>query len=149
MSAKKKGPGGRPTGYTEELGDLICEGLAIGKSLIKVCEEDGMPAPRTVYGWLRLHPEFLRNYKNSKEDQADAMVEEMLEIADDDEKDVQRSRLMVDTRKWAASKFKTKVYGDRRTVELEGSLGLTDMSGDELDRKIQQLEQAINQSERI
>ncbi len=60
--------------------------------------------------------------------QADALFDEALEIADDasgdwtkdakgnkvlDHEHVQRSRLRVDTRKWAAGKMAPKRYGDK------------------------------------
>lgn len=119
-------PGGRPTKYTPELGDEICEAIANKTPLARLCNErDHLPAARTVYRWLREHDEFCQNYARAKEEQADLMVEEMLEIADEtDREDVQVARLRVDTRKWAASKFKPKKYGDLSKVELEGSLDI-------------------------
>ncbi len=69
--------------------------------------------------------------------QADALFDEALEIADDasgdwtadkdgkktlDHEHVQRSRLRVDTRKWAAGKLAPKRYGDK--LNLGGTLGL-------------------------
>jgi hypothetical protein len=108
-----------------------------------------------------MQPEFLRNYERSKEDQADKMVEEMLEIADDGRNDfmdnmddqggvayklngehIQRSRLRVDTRKWAASKFKAKKYGDRILNENKDVSSFQDMTDEELERKRQELERA-------
>jgi len=164
--------GGRPSNYTPELGDLICEGVSERKSLVKICNDDSMPAPRTVYSWLRKHPEFLQNYEQAKEDQADAMVEDMLQIADDevaqpligdngkpvlldgspvmvrDAVGVAHARLRVDTRKWAASKFKSKKYGEKSTTVHEGNVGLTDMTEDSLDQKLQQLVRELEQSTR-
>ncbi len=69
--------------------------------------------------------------------QADALFDEALEIADDasgdwtvdkdgkkgvDHENIQRSRLRVDTRKWAAGKMAPKKYGDK--LDLGGSIGL-------------------------
>lgn len=154
---------GRPTEYTPKLGDKICEGIANGIAMVTVCKNDEtLPSPRTVYRWLRTHPEFCQNYEQAKEDQADLMVEEMVDIADNGTNDwmerynkdnecigwqingehVQRSRLRLDFRKWAASKFKPKKYGDKSTVAHEGNIGLIDLSDEELARKIQQLERA-------
>ena len=69
--------------------------------------------------------------------QADTLFDEALEIADDasgdctvrdgkkvlDHEHVQRSRLRVDTRKWAAGKLAPKKYGDRATMEHTGPGG--------------------------
>lgn len=107
-----------------------------------------MPHKTTVFRWLRTHEEFRSQYEKAKEESADALVEYMVDIADDGTNDfmahlvqekidpdlkvcdltdaqlqilvaakspenVQRSRLRVDTRKWAASKLKPKKYGDK------------------------------------
>ncbi len=67
--------------------------------------------------------------------QADALFDEALEIADDasgdwavdkdgkktlDHENIQRSRLRVDTRKWAAGKLAPKRYGDKLQHTGEG-----------------------------
>lgn len=105
-------PAGRPDEFTPEMGDKIAELIASGKSIRTICKPDDMPNISTIYRWIRVHPEFSKQYAKAKEDQADAMAEDILDIADDESEDVQRSRLRVDTRKWLASKFKAKKYGD-------------------------------------
>ncbi len=120
---------GRPSEYTQEKADAICAMIAEGKSIRTICAIDEMPGTPTFYKWLRTYPEFLQQYACAKQDQADAMVEEMLEIADDgtndymeiqtkkgvkvvfDKEHAARSRLRVETRKWLASKLKPKAYG--------------------------------------
>lgn len=104
----------RPTLYTKELGDQICAKITEGISLASICKADEMPCPATIYCWLRTHTEFLENYEAAKDAQADYFVEQTLLIPDEEE-DVQRARLKVDVRKWAASKYKPKKYGERLT----------------------------------
>jgi hypothetical protein len=128
---------GRPIEYTQEIGDAICEQIVMGCSIRTICIQEDMPAVSTLYRWLRLVPEFEKQYARAKEDQADALAEELLDIADDGRNDwmearnaqgevigwkengeaLQRSRLRVDTRKWLASKFKAKKYGDVSQVK--------------------------------
>lgn len=106
-----------------------------------VCLDDDMPAASTLFLWMQKHPEFLEQYTRAKEESADALVEEMLDIADDAANDwmerhdrdgnnigwqangdhINRSRLRVDTRKWIASRLKPKKYGDK--VALTGADG--------------------------
>jgi hypothetical protein len=125
--------GGRPTSYSPELADTICQEIVLGYSLRTICKAETMPCVATIFNWFRLHPQFLEQYEKAKEAQADTLAEEMLDIADDGTNDwmerhgkdgenigyqlngehVQRSRLRVDTRKWIASKLKAKKYGDR------------------------------------
>lgn len=131
-----KKPVGRPTGYTQDLADQICEGLASGMSMRTVCKEETFPCMQTVFRWLRTYPEFCEQYTRAKAEAADALVEEMMDISDDGTNDwmevhdkdgecigykvngehVQRSRLRVETRKWIAAKLKPKKYGEKVDV---------------------------------
>lgn len=118
----------RPSRYTLKMADEICERLADGESLRKICLSDHMPNRATVFRWLHLHSSFRDQYARAREAQADALADEILDIADDGLNDsyededgnkrtdhdvIARSRLRVDARKWIASKLKPKVYGDR------------------------------------
>ena len=110
----------RPTKFTEELGDEICGMVMAGMPLVRICELEHMPEPRTVYRWFREHELFCQNYTMAKEDQADYFVEDILQIADMAKPDdVQVARLRVDTRKWAASKYKPKKYGDKIQTDIQ------------------------------
>lgn len=168
--------GGRPTGYSTDLASRICEGLSEGQSLRSICRSDDMPSLSTVFNWLRIHKEFLEQYAIAKEESADAMVEDMLDIADNqveqpllvdgipmsvdgkvvmvkDAVSVNHAKLRVDTRKWAASKLKPKKYGDRITQELTGKDGgaieIADMSDREMARRIAfALAKGVQDSER-
>lgn len=128
----------RPTDYKEALGDLICEGVSRKTPLAKLCDDDdSLPSPRTVYRWLRTHKEFRQNYTRAKEDQADYLVEEALTIADDLAIDAQHKRIMVDTRKWVASRFNAKKYGDKQFIETKDTT--EEVSDDDLDERIKKL----------
>lgn len=133
---KVKKPIGRPALYSLELGERLCGELATGVSMKTACLPDDMPSAATVFGWMRKHPEFLEMYTRAKQEAADALVEEMLDISDDGTNDwmethdkdgndtgykvngehVQRSRLRVETRKWIAAKLKPKKYGEKVDV---------------------------------
>tara|TARA_Y100000361_G_scaffold140337_1_gene144338 strand:+ start:326 stop:769 length:444 start_codon:yes stop_codon:yes gene_type:complete len=137
---KVKSKGGRPTIFTDDVADLICEGIAEGKSMVSITKKNGMPKPRTVYRWIRENPVFRQNYENAKEDQADAFVEEMRDIslkADSDS--VQVARLQIDVMKWTASKFKNKRYGDKLTTDNTNTTNLDNLSEEELDKKVKAL----------
>src|SRR3990167_3654582 len=134
----------RPTVYNSEMAKKICTLISTShKSLRTVAKEVGISVP-SILTWLQVHPEFLAQYTHAKEEQADYLTEEMLEISDDSEKDtmtvkqggsmvqaenkewVNRSRLRVETRKWIASKLKPKKYGDKldvnQTIRVEQPL---------------------------
>jgi hypothetical protein len=162
-------PSGRPTDYTEDLADLICERLAIGESMRSIARDEDMPAMSTLFKWLRVHPSFTEQYERAKVESADAMSEDCIDIADNidgqtvmvdgvplvvegemvkvvDSVSVQHAKLKVDTRKWLMSKMKPKKYGERTTTEHTGSLKVSDLSESELDSKLLQLEQLLEQS---
>lgn len=111
---------GRLSVYSEELADTICERISSGESLNAICKDEGMPNKATVLRWLgrEEHSAFRDQYARAREAQADALFDEMLEIADDSAEDVQRSRLKFDARKWMASKLQPKKYGDRQQVQV-------------------------------
>lgn len=127
---------GRPSTYTPEIAAAICERLATGDSLRKICRDDGMPAEATVRQWAIENREgFYAQYVRARDLGLDAMADEILDISDDNSRDVavdedgnevinhdvvNRARLRVDTRKWYLSKLAPKKYGDRQS-ELGGA----------------------------
>jgi len=118
-------PGGRPTDYSLELTAAICERLAVGESLRSICRDDEMPSMASIFLWLSKHPEFSEQYARAREAQAESHADRIVEIADDDTIDPNHKRIMVDARKWVASKLKPKRYGDKAEVEHKGDVGLT------------------------
>lgn len=154
---------GRPTKYNQRLADRVCEQIATtSKSLRTICKEDGMPCVATVLRWLRENTnEFLAQYTRAKEEQADLMIEEMVDIADDGSNDfmkivkgdaeytvenkewTSRSKLRVETRKWIASKLKPKKYGEKVDVTSGGEkLPATNLLAIPTD-KLAQIEQIL------
>lgn len=124
----------RPTIYSEELALEICEQIAQGKSLRSICELEEMPSLRTVMYWCNDNKEFLQQYTRAREAQADYYADELIEIADtllkdddgktfDDPTAVARAKLRIETRKWIASKLKSKSYGEKVTQEITGKDG--------------------------
>lgn len=129
-------PAGRPTLYTDDLAVTICELLVEGHSLRAICRRDDMPSIASVFKWLRDIPGFSEQYARAKEEQADTLADEIIDIADEtdtvvkdmdggttavvfDSTAVARNRLRVDARKWVASKLKPKKYSDK--MELSGN----------------------------
>jgi len=118
-------PGGRPSAYTPQIVELICEELAKGNPLYRLCEErDDFPAESTVYKWLDEHREFSEKYARARERQADRRADEIIEIADTVQ-DASIARNRMDARKWAASKLAPKKYGEKISQEISGSLEMT------------------------
>ncbi len=106
----------RPSSYNEQTAEALCEAIARGGALHRLCEEDGNPHEATVYRCLEKVPAFREMYARARERQQDYEADRMIEIADT-EPDPQRARVMIDARKWRASKLAPKKYGDRLEVE--------------------------------
>lgn len=127
---------GRPTLYNEELADEICRRIMDGESLKHITSGDDMPSRSSVHLWLATNSLFSDKYARAKEDQADTLTDDMEDIARDIKIDVKRARLIIDTRKWAASKLKPKKYGDKIDMTSDGEkLGVT-LSADQADQLI-------------
>lgn len=117
---------GRPTDYTKDMADKICEKISGGLSLRAICAEAGMPARGTVYRWLIENADFQDQYARAREKQADYFAEEIIEIADSAEAEsaaVSKAKLQIDARKWAASKIAPKKYGDKQEIDVKSSDG--------------------------
>lgn len=126
----------RPSKYSQQLADAICDLLVDGKSLRTICSTAKMPSRSTVIRWLAEKEAFRNQYARARELQADTLAEEILDIADKAvlgerlKKDgkgkvlerqtgdmVERSRLRVDVRKWYAGKLQPKKYGERVALD--------------------------------
>lgn len=131
MPAKRSA--GQPTKYTEEKATAICSMIAEGKSVREIGAMKDQPSERTIYNWLASTEEFLQKYTRAREQQAEVYAQEIIDIADDSTGDmivddegnerlnsehVQRSKLRIDARKWAASKLQPKKYGDRTAIDV-------------------------------
>lgn len=132
---------GRPTDYSLELADAICERLSGGESLRTICEDEGMPNKATVFRWLAKHDDFATIYARAREVQAEVLADELVEIADDGTNDwmerknsdgenigwqengeaLRRSQLRISTRQWIAERMLPKKYGNKQ--QLTGADG--------------------------
>lgn len=118
---------GNPSTYTEEKANAICELIATtSKSMKKICEEVGV-SYGTHLRWVSEREDYREKYARAKEDQADFLADELLEIADENSRDaktpqaIQRDRLRIDTRKFIAAKLKPKKYGERLDLTSDGN----------------------------
>lgn len=73
---------GRPTKYSEELADAICELVVRGMSMRKICELDAMPVEDTVYSWLAKYPYFSEKYTEAVQHRTNKYLEECVDLAD-------------------------------------------------------------------
>ena len=120
-----------PIDYSEELAIEICDALANSHFGVRyLCRhKDNWPSEASVYRWLNAYPSFRERYTRARQDQSDALVSDIMEIASNEERDlvqnvdgtwhsnssaIQRDRLKIDSIKWIACKLVPKVYGERK-----------------------------------
>lgn len=119
----------RPTTWTKEkkaqIQEVICREIATGRALIEICEDDGMPGYSTVLTWRSEDAAFQEMYAHAREEQADWHAEQIILIADN-EPDPNKARVRIDARKWAASKLRPKVYGERINLDADVSVRIPD-----------------------
>ena len=134
-----------PTALTrEQYVSLVCEEIATSdKGISRICKafretDSDFPSAPTILRWATEDPSLMEQYTRAKEEQADVLVDQIIEISDDrsgdiafredgtqytDTEHIQRARLRVDSRKWIASKLRPKKYGDKILSEVTGADG--------------------------
>lgn len=75
-------PKGRPTDYSDELADVICERMVTGKSIRKISEMEDMPCEDTIYTWLAKHSYFSEKYRVAAEHRTNRFMEECVDLSD-------------------------------------------------------------------
>lgn len=133
---------GRPSDFTPEIADAICERLSKGEPLAHICRDETMPAVRTVSDWKKAHADFSADFARAREEGFDAIAAECLDIADDVSRDdkwigtesgdervvpdtewISRSKLRVETRLKLLAKWDPKRYGEKLQQEITGADG--------------------------
>ena len=122
---------GRPSKYTPELAQEICERLGSGEPLRQICRDDHMPAWQKVYEWMDKDPDLSGAIARAREAGQDAMAEKAyLEMYQEPERILSEGGNRIDSgyvqlvKARAAitlkllAKWNPKRYGDR--VELAG-----------------------------
>ena len=120
--------------------DELCDAISTGQHLVGWCKARGFPYT-TARVWIDSDRDRSALYARAREDRADVLADEIVEIADEREMQevkgpdgetvelrmdataVQRNRLRVDARKWSAAKLKPRVYADKIQAEVSGPEG--------------------------
>lgn len=127
---------GRTSTFSIEIGEMICEDIEnCSKGLKTICEgNDKYPSARTFHRWLNESDDLRHRYARAKENQADFLIDEVIQIADNDSEDIkivgederevqnsefiQRSKVRIETRFRLAGKLHAKKWGDRQEIDF-------------------------------
>jgi hypothetical protein len=138
-------PAGRPEVWTQELEDTVLD-LLSEKSLVGTCKQVGI-TPRTVYKWIESKEGFLAKYSRACEERAsycaDAILEASYDLLNPDGvQDANRSRVGIDGLKWSAARLFPKKYSDKHLLEVSSTVNHTNLSDDDLSRRLLELRTA-------
>lgn len=139
MSVKKTTPrkkAGRPSSYTPELAQKICDLIRDGYSERKICMMADMPPLRTLQEWKDKYPEFLQQSARAREESAEKFNDELMELQHELHRELEArlvtgqdfpkgaveayKALMQEKARQAAWRDDTR-YGDRKTVKVDAS----------------------------
>ncbi len=125
---------GRPTEYTEAWATKICELVADGSNLNKMCKKKGFPKRPTVYEWMSRHKSFSDSYAQARTDRADTRadkIDDICEKVEGGDLDPQSARVIIDALKWQAGKEDQSRYGDKLDLNHKGGITVTTGEHDE------------------
>ncbi len=125
---------GRPTKYTPELAEKICDLIREGLSEREICSQKGMPDASTLGRWKDNNPEFCTQSARAREASAEKFNDELLELQANLNNELQTRLLNGDDfPKGTVEAFKVLMqekarqiswrddsrYGDRKTVKIQ------------------------------
>lgn len=150
MAGKKRGAPRRGQPSKREKIPAILARIAAGESLVAICRDEDMPSRELFFRWLKSDEDLQTLYAIAMEQRADALFDEMFEIADDARNDwmerqtksgdtyevlnkeaVMRSSLRVDVRKWALARMNPKKYGDKVDLNHGGRVKVVALDRDD------------------
>lgn len=67
--------------YSHEIAQRICAGLAEGRKLQAICDDEGMPSHATVFRWLAAHADFRVCYDRAREGRGGTRYSPQLAVA--------------------------------------------------------------------
>jgi hypothetical protein len=129
MPRKKPGEphklAGRPSKFTPQIADYICEQIMNGRDVTEICATDeGMPSRATVYRWTVAHPDFALQCARAREACADLEMYRMKQIAEAcTEENVNSTRVKLNHLQWRVMKIAPRTYGDKQVTQITGHDG--------------------------
>ncbi len=129
--------------YSPQLSLIICEKVALGKTLTEICEADEMPSRVSFWRWMMLHKDVRAAYQAARELSAQSLEDEALTIARDlKEKNeytatkVRSLDIAMQQFRWSASRRDPARYGQSAEksitvpIQINTTLDLGGESGD-------------------
>lgn len=148
--------------YSEALVTEICERISAGEVLWNICKDSDMPTVRSVNRWLKEHADFSALHKEAVNDRLNVFEDQIVTISDEFESDfktvkkagkatrvfdaevVSRAKLRIDVRKAHLKAYRPEKWGDTSTLITKSVDDVSELSQDELEKKLGELEAKDN-----
>ena len=122
LPAPTSRPVGRPSSYTDEIADVICERMINGENFSQICEDAEMPSRAALYRWRAARPDFDARCARAREALADFLLDKLEAMADaTTELNVNSQRLKISVAQWRAEKMAPRTLGPRVNTEITSS----------------------------
>jgi hypothetical protein len=129
------GTAGRPSIYSVEIADAICDRLIEGESLRKICADENMPGRATVLRWQNDNADFEAKCTRARVMQADLMDDLILDTAHKCTPETANAdKVKISAYQWRAAKLLPKKYGERLDLNqniTQGEVSSTPASEEE------------------
>lgn len=125
---------GRPTIFTPELAEKICDLIEKGYSERQIGEMDGMPTRRTIQSWKDKNSDFLLQSARAREASAEKFNDELLELQENLNNElttrllngedfprgaIEAYRVLMQEKERQVSWRDDSRFGDRKTVKIQ------------------------------
>lgn len=115
---------GRPTIFSEDIANEICERMIEGEEIVKICRDEHMPCRSTVYKWMAEDAHFRTRIACAREGLADHVANKIAELSDNCTAETANAdRVKLAALQWRASKLAPKKYSDKHITEVSGPDG--------------------------
>jgi len=135
ITAHPKRGVGRPSDYTPELGEIVCETISAGGTLEEAAKAAGI-GTSTIQKWAARHTQFRTDLAQARVEWAEAKVDKCTKLAEEEPRMirsedgsarvdpgwVQHITSQLNWIKWVASKRDSARYGDKSEVKVSGTI---------------------------
>ena len=114
-------PVGRPSTYSDEIADIICDRMINGENFSQICSDPMMPSRAALYRWRAARPDFDARCARAREALADFLLDKIEAMAEaTTEENYQSQKVKISTAQWRAEKMAPRTLGPRVNTEITG-----------------------------
>lgn len=119
MDSEETNPRGRPTDYTPELAEIICQRVALRENINLISADESMPSQTTMYLWRKKYPEFSKKYLEACSERSHARADKIDDVThkvENGELEPAAAAVILKAEMWQAGRENPKRYGDKTTL---------------------------------